>query len=132
MSDFRFKRLEKYKVGGTKDRMELNILLPKSPGGKVYRWCPDEDCSPRLFLLGDEQRPENLDISRLRRAPGTLGTTCPYCGTDADDDKFNYDGDITASQKYMEWAASKDISDYMEKMARDFNRSQHQGRFDFH
>lgn len=127
MSDFRFKRLERYKVGGTKDRMELNIPLPKSPSGKVYRWCPNEDCSPRLFLLGDAQRPENLDLSRLRRAPGTRGTTCPYCGIDADDAEFNYDGDITAIQKYMEWAASRDISDYLEKMARDFNRSQRRG-----
>ena len=100
MPDFRFKRLEKYKVGGTKDRMELNIPLPKSPSGKVYRWCPNEDCTPRLFLLGDAQRPENLDVSQLRRIPGTRGTTCPYCGIDADDDEFSYVGDIEAIQKY--------------------------------
>jgi hypothetical protein len=127
MSDFRFKRLERYKVGGTRDKMELNIPLPKSPSGKVYRWCPNEGCSPRLFLLGDVQRPENLDLTLLRRTPGTRGTTCPYCGIDADDDEFNYDGDITVIQKYMEWAASRDISDYFETMARDFNRSQRKG-----
>lgn len=127
MSDFRFKRLERYKVGGTRDKMELNIPLPKSPSGKVYRWCPNDGCSPRLFLLGDAQRPENLELTLLRRTPGTRGTTCPYCGIDADDDEFNYDGDIIAIQKYMEWAASKDISDYFEKMARGFNRSQRKG-----
>jgi hypothetical protein len=127
MPDFRFKRLEKYKVGGTKDRMELNIPLPKSPSGKVCRWCPNEDCVPRLFLLGDAQRPENLDVSQLRRAPGTRGTTCPYCGIDADDDEFNYAGDIEAVRNHMKWAASRDISDYMEKMSRDFNRSQPRG-----
>jgi len=127
MSDFRFKRLEKYKVGGTKDRMELNVPLPQSPSGKVYRWCPSEDCTPRLFLLGDAQRPENLDVSQLRRPPGARGTTCPYCGIDADDDEFNYQGDVEAIQKYIEWAASRDISDYLEKMARDFNRSQPRG-----
>lgn len=127
MPDFRFKRLEKYKVGGTKDRMELNIPLPKSPSGKVYRWCPNENCTPRLFLLGDAQRPENLDVSQHRRTPGTRGTTCPYCGIDADDDEFNYEGDIKAIQKYMEWAASRDISDNLEKISKGFNRSQPRG-----
>jgi hypothetical protein len=127
MPDFHFRRLEKYKVGGTKGRMELDIPLPKSPSGKVYRWCPNEDCMPRLFLLGDAQRPENLDVSQLRRSLGTRGTTCPYCGIDADDDEFSYEGDIEAIQKYIEWAASRDISDYLEKMSGDFNRSQPRG-----
>jgi sarcosine oxidase delta subunit len=125
--DFRFERLEKYKVGGTKNKMELNIPLPKSPSGKVYRWCPNEHCTPRLFLLGDAQRPENLDVSQLKRSPGTRGTTCPYCGIDADDAEFNYEGDIKAIQEYIKWAASRDISEYMEKMTRDFNRSQPRG-----
>ena len=127
MSDFRFKRLEKYKVGGTKDRMELNIPLPKSTSGKVYRWCPNDDCTPRLFLLGSAQIPENLDVTKLRRAPGTRGTTCPYCGIDADDAEFNYEGDIEAIKAYMKWAATRDIGDHFEKMSRDFNRSQPKG-----
>ncbi len=124
MSDFRFKRLEKYKIGGTKDKMELNIPLPKSASGKIYRWCPNEDCTPRLFLLGDTQLQENLDITKLRRAPGTPGTTCPYCGIDADDNEFNYEGDIDAIKAYMKWAVTRDIGDYFEKMSKDFNRSQ--------
>jgi hypothetical protein len=124
MSDFRFKRLEKYKIGGTRDKMELNIPLPKSASGKVYRWCPNDDCTPRLFLLGDIQLQENLDITKLRRAPGTLGTTCPYCGIDADDNEFNYEGDIDAIKAYMKWAVTRDIGDYFEKMSKDFNRSQ--------
>lgn len=127
MSKFRFSRLEKYKVGGTKDKMELNFPLPKSPSGKAYRWCPDEDCMPRLFLLGDSERPEDLEVSQLRRAPGTRGTTCPYCGLDADDEDFNYAGDIDAVQKYIEWAASRDVSDFLDKTAKDFNRSQRRG-----
>src|SRR5688572_11464555 len=127
MSDFRFKRLEKYKVGGTKDKMELNIPLPKSPSGKVYRWCPNDKCTPRLFLLGDSQRPENLDVTKLRRAPGTPGTTCPYCGIDADDDEFSYEGDIEAIKAYMKWAVTRDVGDYFENMSRNFNRSQPKG-----
>lgn len=127
MPDFRFKRLEKYKVGGTTNKMELNIPIPKSPSGKVYRWCPNEECTPRLFLLGDAQRPENLDVSQFKRSPGTRGTTCPYCGIDADDAEFNYEGDIKAIQEYIKWAVSRDISDFMEKTTRDFNRSQSRG-----
>lgn len=127
MSDFRFNRLEKYKVGGTKDRMELNIPLPQSPTGKVYRWCPNDKCAPRLFLLGDLIRQEDFDLTKLRRVPGTQGTTCPYCGIDAEDAEFNYEGDIEAIKAYMKWAVTRDIGDYFEKMSRDFNRSQHKG-----
>lgn len=127
MTEFHFNRLERYKVGGTKDKMELQIPLPKTQSGKIYRWCPNNNCSPRLFLLGDGKRPENIDVSRLRRTPGTQGTTCPYCGIDADDDEFNYEGDIESIKKYIEWAASRDISDALEKMAKDFNRSQTTG-----
>jgi hypothetical protein len=103
--------------------MKLSIPLPKSPSGKVYRWCPNNSCTPRLFLLGGFQRPANLDISKLKRAPGTIGTTCPYCGTDANDSEFNYNGDIEAIQKYMEWAVHRDTAEYLEKMAKDINRS---------
>jgi hypothetical protein len=124
MSDFQFKRLEKYKVGGTKDKMELSVPLPQSISGKVYRWCPNNVCVPRLFLLGNAQIPENLDVNKLRRAPGTQGTTCPYCGIDADDNEFNYDGDKDAIKTYIEWAVKRDIGDYLEKMSKDFNRSQ--------
>ncbi|MCC7362083.1 MAG: hypothetical protein IT317_21540 [Anaerolineales bacterium] len=127
MSDFRFRRLETYKVGGSRDRMELSFPLPRSPSGKVYRWCPNEECAPRLFLLGDAQRPEDIDVTVLKRAPGTTGTTCPYCGQDADDDEFNYGGDIEAVQRYLEWAAVRDINDHLVKMARDFNRSMPRG-----
>lgn len=127
MSEFRFRRLEKYKVSDTKGTMELHIPLPESPSGKVYRWCPNEDCTPRLFLLGDAQRPDNLDISQFRRIPGARGTTCPYCGVDAEDSEFNHDGDIEATQKYIEWAIARDVAEHIEEIARDFNRSQRRG-----
>ncbi len=127
MSGFRFRRLEEYKVGDTKDGMELNVPLPITPSGKICRWCPNGECTPRLFLLGHARRPERLEVSQLRRAPGERGTTCPYCGTDADDAEFNYGDDIEAVQERIEWAALRDISDYMEELTRDFNRSQPRG-----
>lgn len=129
MPDFRFKRLEKYKVGGTGQKMELRIPLPQTPSGKIYRWCPNNECTPRLFLLCEAQVPETLDATILRRPPGTNETTCPYCGMDSQDDDFNYQGDIEAIKKYIEWAASREIEDYFEKMTKDFNRSQPRGGF---
>lgn len=70
---------------------------------------------------------QNIDVSQLRRAPGTRGITCPYCGLDADDDEYNYEGDIEAIQKYIEWAATRDINEYLEKSSKDFNRKQPRG-----
>lgn len=127
MENFRFKRLEKYKVGGTRNKMKLNIPLPKTPSGKVYRWCPEESCIPRLFLLGDLYPIKDLDLTKLRRAPGSKGTTCPYCGKDANDDDFNYEGDIEEVMKYINWAVTKDINDYLGKWAKDLNRSMQKG-----
>jgi hypothetical protein len=128
MADFRFKRLEKYKIDGTKDKIELSIPLPRSPSGKVYRWCPNAACSPRLFLLGDAGTISSLDTAKsLRRSPGTRGTTCPYCGVDMDDDEFNYEGDIEAIHAYVQWAVVRDLNEFMQRMAKDFNRAQPRG-----
>jgi hypothetical protein len=123
MPDFHFKRLEKYRVGGTEDQMELNIPLPKSPSGKVYRLCPNSDCTPRLFLIGNGQKPENIDVTLLRRAPGTPETTCPYCGMDAADAEYNHPEDIDALLKKVGWAAMRDAGDYLDEIVKDFNRS---------
>ncbi len=123
MSDFHFKRLERYKVGGIGDKWELQIPLPQTLSGKVYRWCPDEQCSPRLFLLGGTPvRPEGLDVSKLYRSPG-IGTTCPYCGGDASDEEYMYSGDTQAILDYLQWAAYRDAHDALKKMSDDFNRS---------
>jgi hypothetical protein len=127
MSNFRFKRLEKYKVGGIRNNMELNIPLPKTPSGKVYRWCPEELCIPRLFLLGESHPQKDFDSTKSRRAPGSKGTTCPYCGKDADDDNFNYEGDIEVIKKYIKWAVMRDMNDNLGKWAKDLNRSMPKG-----
>ncbi len=51
--DLRFKTLERYQTGGMKDRMQLAVPLPRTPKGLIYRYCPNESCAPRLFLLGE-------------------------------------------------------------------------------
>jgi hypothetical protein len=125
MSKFRFRRLEQYRTGGTSDRMELRIPLPKSETGKIHRQCPREECSPRVFQLGDtpeEQKIAEEQMALVRRSPHSPGTTCPYCGNDAPDTEFNTPEDIEAAQEYLRWAATEDIGDQLEDMVRGFNR----------
>lgn len=126
MPSFRFRRLERYKIGGTRDRMELSIPLPTTPTGKSYRWCPIDACEPRLFLLGEAPADQVIPddhVHLTRRAPGTPGTTCPYCGNDSPDDRMIHPHDIEAAKKYITWAATQDAGDYIEGVAKDFNRS---------
>jgi hypothetical protein len=81
--DFRFKTLERYKVGGTRDRMDLALPLPRTAKGLVYRYCPNDSCAPRLFLLGNAPADQRIIAGRegqIRRQPRTPGETCPYCG----------------------------------------------------
>ncbi len=125
MTEFRFRRLEGHKIGGTRDRMELSIPPPLSPSGKIHRCCPVPDCVPNIFQLGEAPSDSAISDDKtylIRRAPGSPGTTCPYCGHDALDDEFIFRGDIKAAKEYIEWTATQDVGDYMEQMAREFNR----------
>lgn len=125
MSDFRFRRLERYRTDGTHDLMELSLPLPKTPSGKVYRRCPNQGCSPRLFLLGDPLRGHAISETHadlIRRGPGMPGTTCPYCGQDAEDNEFTHPQDIEAAKKFVKWAATQDMADAIGGMATEFNR----------
>ena len=60
MNRFRFRRLEEYRIGGSGDKMELCIPLPKTPDGKVNHRCPAAGCRPAVFQLGGapDERPE--------------------------------------------------------------------------
>ena len=83
MKDLRFRQLERYRVGGTRDRMQLSLPAPKSPSGKIYQYSPNPDATPRLFLIG--KAPEDRTFTeehrlRIRREPGPGQTVCPYSG----------------------------------------------------
>lgn len=126
MSDFRFRRLERYKIGGNRDEMKLSIPLPTTSSGKSYRLCPSDECAPRLFLLGNAPLDRQVaeEHQRLaRRLPNTAGTTCPYCGYDGPDDEFTHPEDIKAVQEFVKWSVGKDVHDFIEGLAADFNRS---------
>jgi len=126
MSIFRFQQLERHRVGGTREQMELAIPPPRSPSGKVHRCCPVAECTPNLFQLGDAPAGQSISgdhTTLVRRAPGTPGVTCPYCGQDAADDEFIFRGDIDAAEEYILWALKEDVGDSVERWASDLNRS---------
>ncbi len=125
MPDFRLRNLERYRTGGSGDSMELSMPLPKSASGMVNQHCPNEDCAPRVFQLGDvgaDFTPPENTYTHCRREPHTNGVTCPYCGRDDDDQEFIHPDDVKAIEKELFWAAKKDINDMLGGMASDFNR----------
>lgn len=127
MKDFRLRRLERHRVGGSGDRMELSYPAPRSPSGKVYHYSPNPDAVPRLFLIGDA--PDERQIAsehrpRLRREPGPGETVCPYSGMSAPDADFVHLDDIEAIKKQIEWELAADVQDHLADMAKDFNRRQ--------
>jgi hypothetical protein len=118
MTEFRFRRLDKYRVGGTRDRMELALPLPRSPRGRIQRYCPVVGCAPRRFQLADppQARPVPEECKALfRRPPGTRGITCPYCGADNDDDAFTAPEDRKAILEHVKWAGAEDVADWFEQ-----------------
>ena len=132
MRDLRFRQLEKYCTGGTRDRMELSLPTPRSPSGKVYQYSPNQDASPRLFLIGEspEERPVTEENRpRMRREPGPGQTVCPYSGVMADDEEFTHADDIEAVKKHALWIAENDVNDWLGDWAKDFNRKMGKGSF---
>jgi hypothetical protein len=132
VKDFRFRRIERHRIGGMRDRMELSYPVPRSPSGKIDQYSPNADAVPRLFLIGDAPAdraivPEHRQ--RIRREPGAGETVCPYSGHVAPDDEFVHFADIEAIKKQVEWEAAADIEDHLAAMAKDFNRRQPRNSF---
>ncbi|CAI2717446.1 hypothetical protein [Nitrospina watsonii] len=126
MNKFRLKRLQRFQTGGSGGSMTLSFPTPKSPTGKVYQECPDSNCQPRLFQLGDYLTsfvPNEKKILEMYRPPGPGKTICPYCGGVDTDENFVAGEDISAIHKYIQWAAEQDMGDNLENMVRELNRS---------
>lgn len=132
MSKIRFRNLDKLTtVKGVGDTRTLSIKRPTSATGKVMQRCPHDGCQPAVFQIG--YAPEDRSISdeyllRVRRQPGTKGVTCPYCGTDGDDNDFIPKEDIEHAKKVALHAAEQDINDMLSDMAKSFNRGTRSSR----
>ena len=115
----RFRNLEKYKTGGSGNKMTLGIPLPKTPDGRVYRYSPNENAHPRLFLLGNRVPefvlPEAM-TARMTHPPGTPGTICPYSGVLREDSDFTHPDDIAAAKEVMAHAAHADAAAILHDM----------------
>ena len=111
----RFKHLDKYRVGGTNDRPNLAVPVPQTPGGRVYRYSPNEAAAPRHFVLGGRRDAETSDQpkARMRRAPGSPFTVCPYSGVIAPDGDFLHPEDRDAAIKTVGDAAVADAAEYL-------------------
>jgi hypothetical protein len=125
MPDSIFKRLSKYRTGGSSDAMELGMPLPESPTGLVQQRCPTESCRPGLFQIHksivDTALTQEL-AERTRRAPSAGSRTCPYCGYAGEDQSFISAEDRKAVLKELEWMTAQDVADELERMVSNFNR----------
>ena len=114
------------------DRMQLSLPLPKSPKGRSQRYCPNVDCVPRRFQMGGQPASQEIAADRshlVRRLRDVVVTTCPYCGTDAADQEFIAPEDIENAKDVVKWSVREDMSDWIEGLARDFNRNAPRGGF---
>lgn len=127
MRDFRLRNLERLATGRRGDHLDLSIPLPSSESGKVRRRCPNEDCTPALFMLGPS--PDHRLVAAdypypVPRLPGEESETCPYCGTTASSDDFYDQGDIDDVQDYVAQLAERDVAEALnEMMGSIFGRS---------
>lgn len=128
----RFKNMERYRVGGTQNNMTLNVPLPKTPEGRIYRLSPNKNAHPRLFVLGNSVEGFSMPdppTSRTKHRPRTPGTVCPYSGMYADDEQFNHPDDIIAATEIVAHAAFADVADHIHNLFGDLERKTRSNRF---
>lgn len=134
MSNFLFRNLDKLTVSkGAGDTRTLSMDRPTSATGKVMQRCPTSGCQPAVFQLGlapEEREITEEYLATIRRAPGTNGVTCPYCGTDGDDQDYVSPEDIEHAKNLAIHAVEQDISNMLGGMAKSFNHSNRSGRND--
>ena len=127
MTHYRFPRLERYRVGGLGDTLELAMPVPTSATGKVIRRCPSDVCAPRLFMLGST--PEHRAVSSEARCPpgrrpGSDPWTCPYCGRDDAVTAFMPAEDVEAVTGFVGALVAQDAADIIgEQLRRAFGTS---------
>ena len=106
----------------------MSIAAEDRPVGPVGR-VADPDCRPRLSLLGDGPKTIPNRTPGMRRLPQSEGMTCPYCGTDGEDDEWVCPEDIEHALDQVGWAAEQDTASELKRMPKDFNRKVGGGPF---
>lgn len=128
----RFRNLGRFRTGGTENRMQLSVPLPRTPDGRVYRYSPNEKALPRHFVMGDVI--ENFVVSdaartRMKQSPRSKQTVCPYSGVVADDQDFTHPDDVKAALKMVEHATLADVENAFHDMFRGLERKFSSSKF---
>lgn len=122
----KFRNLERFSTGAAGSTMNLEVPLPRTPDGRVYRYSPNESAHPRHFVLGDfdhEFVPSEESRARMKIEPRSSQTVCPYSGTIGDDQEFMHPDDIKAALATVEHAAAADVEAALSRMFDGFNRN---------
>lgn len=113
------RRLGDMRPDGT---INMAVPLPMSSTGKVRRCCPNPECRPGLFLLGDGPETISDCESGMRRVPQSGGTTCPYCGTDGEDLDWLCPEDADHAHEHLVWASERGVVQDLQRISKRFNR----------
>lgn len=119
MNGIRFRNLERFSRARTGNQFELSLPPPKSASGKVLRHCPNGECAPGVFMLGEapDYRVVAADYPyAVPRRPGQPPTTCPYCGTTCASDEFRDPADVKAAKEYVKGLVSRDAAEAVQDM----------------
>ena len=127
-----FKNLGRYQTSRRGSKLDLEIPLPKTPDGRVYRYSPNEAAHPRHFVLGDVKTDVPLTEelrARMKHEPHSPMTVCPYSGVSGDTQAFTHPDDIKAAREIAQHAALNDMQDELSKAFSGINRRGSKGLF---
>jgi len=99
--------------------MNLSMPLPRTSSGRVYRFSPNEVAHPRHFVLGDVLADVPLTAAtraRMKQAPRSNQTVCPYSGTVAADAAYVHPDDAKAALEMVKHDAIQDAEDAVAQM----------------
>ncbi|MFT0862138.1 hypothetical protein [Ancylobacter sp. G4_0304] len=110
----KFKKLGRYRTGGTDDHMQLGVPPPRTPDGRVYRFSPNENAHPCHFVIGPVAAEVPLTDglrARMKLEPRSRQCVCPYTGAVGTDDDFLHPEDRDAAIEVVKHAAMQDVED---------------------
>ena len=128
----RLKNLERFRTGGTGNRLDLSLPIAKTPNGRVYQYSPNEKALPRHFVLGNFDEAfviTDAARKRMKLEPRSDRTVCPYSGTVADNDDFLHPEDAKAVEETLAHAIEADVDELFHGMFRDLERQLSSSKF---
>lgn len=122
---FKFRNLEKYKIGEKDSKIKLFVPLEVTSSGKMQRECPNKECSPKIFYI-DKQKSLNKSLSVIStNSEKQISpiTYCPYCGIKEINKGFISQKDKQYILQTVVWAFYEDMRDILFKLFKDSKHS---------